>query len=177
MAPSACSRTWCMRCEARTPTTATSLPTLGPRASRCLCTTVSACGVLSEDLTRSLRVATRARHGEAGRADAGAVRCARGRVAVAAATRDERDHAALEQGLRGGALTAHLPVAACRRHPHEPRMQELHDLKEEYLRGLAPEAIAELVQQLLQRLRRQDSEIKFKDAKICWRRPETEPVL
>ncbi|WP_019658749.1 hypothetical protein [Variovorax atrisoli] len=56
-------------------------------------------------------------------------------------------------------------------------MQELHDLKEEYLRGLAPEAIAELVQQLLQRLRRQDSEIKFKDAKICWRRPETEPVL
>jgi hypothetical protein len=45
-------------------------------------------------------------------------------------------------------------------------MQELHDLKDEDLRGLAPEAVAALAQQMLQRLRRQDSEIKFKDAKI-----------
>jgi len=45
-------------------------------------------------------------------------------------------------------------------------MQELHDLKDEDLQGLAPEAVAALAQQMLQRLRRQNSEIKFKDAKI-----------
>ncbi|WP_418117924.1 hypothetical protein [Variovorax sp. 350MFTsu5.1] len=45
-------------------------------------------------------------------------------------------------------------------------MQELHDLKDEDLQGLAPEAVAAPAQQILQRLRRQDSEIKFKDAKI-----------
>ncbi|SFO89544.1 Transposase [Variovorax sp. OK605] len=45
-------------------------------------------------------------------------------------------------------------------------MQELHDLKDEDLRGLAPEAVTALAQQMLQRLRHQDSEIKFKDAKI-----------
>ena len=63
-------------------------------------------------------------------------------------------------------MTAHLPVAATRRHPHDPRMQELHDLKDEDLRGLAPETVAALAHQMLQRLRRQDGEIKFKDAKI-----------
>ncbi|KLN56375.1 IS66 family transposase [Variovorax paradoxus] len=45
-------------------------------------------------------------------------------------------------------------------------MQELHDLKDEDLRGLAPETVAALAHQMLQRLRRQDGEIKFKDAKI-----------
>ncbi|BEP85082.1 hypothetical protein GmRootV77_01560 [Variovorax sp. V77] len=45
-------------------------------------------------------------------------------------------------------------------------MQPLHDLKDEDLQGLAPEAIAALAQQMLQRLRQQDSEIKFKDTKI-----------
>jgi transposase len=45
-------------------------------------------------------------------------------------------------------------------------MQELHDLKDEDLQGLAPEAVAALAQQMLQRLRCQDSELKFKDAKI-----------
>ncbi|WP_454909519.1 IS66 family transposase [Variovorax gossypii] len=42
----------------------------------------------------------------------------------------------------------------------------MHDLKDEDLQGLAPEAIAALAQQMLQRLRQQDSEIRFKDAKI-----------
>lgn len=45
-------------------------------------------------------------------------------------------------------------------------MQALHDLKDEDLQGLALEAIAALAQQMLQRLRQQDSEIKFKDTKI-----------
>lgn len=45
-------------------------------------------------------------------------------------------------------------------------MPELHDLKDDDLLGLAPEAVAALAQQLLQRLRRQDSEIRFKDARI-----------
>lgn len=45
-------------------------------------------------------------------------------------------------------------------------MQSLHDLRDEDLQGLAPEAIAALAQQMLQRLRQQDSEIRFKDAKI-----------
>ncbi len=45
-------------------------------------------------------------------------------------------------------------------------MQALHDLKDEDLQGLAPEAVAALAQQMLQRLRHQDSEIRFKDAKI-----------
>jgi transposase len=45
-------------------------------------------------------------------------------------------------------------------------MQALHDLKDEDLQGLGPEAIAALAQQMLQRLRQQDSEIRFKDAKI-----------
>ena len=45
-------------------------------------------------------------------------------------------------------------------------MQALHDLKDEDLQGLAPEAIAALAQQMLQRLRQQDNEIRFKDAKI-----------
>ncbi|RUR71920.1 IS66 family transposase [Variovorax guangxiensis] len=45
-------------------------------------------------------------------------------------------------------------------------MQQLHDLKDEDLQGLAPEAVAALVRQMLQRLRQQDSEIKLKDAKI-----------
>ncbi|MEB0056188.1 transposase [Variovorax sp. LG9.2] len=42
----------------------------------------------------------------------------------------------------------------------------MHDLKDEDLQGLAPEAIAALAQQMLQRLRQQDNEIRFKDAKI-----------
>ncbi|SOE06232.1 hypothetical protein SAMN05518800_6864 [Variovorax sp. YR752] len=45
-------------------------------------------------------------------------------------------------------------------------MQELHGLKDEDLRGLAPEAVAAPAQQMLQRPRLQDGEIKFKDAKI-----------
>lgn len=45
-------------------------------------------------------------------------------------------------------------------------MQALHDLKDEDLQGLAPEAIAALAQQMLRHLRQQDSEIRFKDAKI-----------
>jgi transposase len=45
-------------------------------------------------------------------------------------------------------------------------MQALHDLKDEDLQGLAPEAIAALAQQMLQRLRQQDTELRFKDAKI-----------
>ena len=45
-------------------------------------------------------------------------------------------------------------------------MPELHDLKDDDLQGLAPEEIAALAQQMLQRLRRQDSEIRFKDARI-----------
>ncbi len=45
-------------------------------------------------------------------------------------------------------------------------MQALHDLKDEDLQGLAPEAIAAFAQQMLQRLRHQHSEIRFKDAKI-----------
>ena len=42
-------------------------------------------------------------------------------------------------------------------------MQKLHTLEDEDLRGRAPESIAALAQQMLQRLRQQDSEIKFKD--------------
>ena len=57
-------------------------------------------------------------------------------------------------------------MAARRQGRHESRMQTLHDLKDEDLQGLAPEAIAALAQQMLERLRRQDAEIKFKDAKI-----------
>jgi len=45
-------------------------------------------------------------------------------------------------------------------------MQALHDLKDEDLQGLAPEAIAALAQKMLRHLRQQDSEIRFKDAKI-----------
>lgn len=45
-------------------------------------------------------------------------------------------------------------------------MQELHELTDQDLKGLAPEAVAALAQQMLQHLRRQDSEIRFKDAKI-----------
>ena len=45
-------------------------------------------------------------------------------------------------------------------------MQDLQSLTEEDLKGLAPEAVAALAQQMLQRLRCQDSELKFKDAKI-----------
>ena len=45
-------------------------------------------------------------------------------------------------------------------------MQDLQLLTEEDLKGLAPEAVAALAQQMLQRLRCQDSELKFKDAKI-----------
>lgn len=45
-------------------------------------------------------------------------------------------------------------------------MQELHDLKDDDLQGLSPEAIVALAQQMLGRLRQQDSEIRFKDAKI-----------
>lgn len=45
-------------------------------------------------------------------------------------------------------------------------MPELHDLKDDDLQGLAPEAIAALAQRMLQRLRRQDSEIRFKDARL-----------
>ena len=45
-------------------------------------------------------------------------------------------------------------------------MQDLQSLTEEDLEGLPPEAIAALAQQMLQRLRCQDSELRFKDAKI-----------
>jgi transposase len=52
-------------------------------------------------------------------------------------------------------------------------MHELHDLKDEDLQALMPEAIAALAQQMLRRMREQDnelkqraSEIKLKDAKI-----------
>ncbi|AMM25191.1 IS66 family transposase [Variovorax sp. PAMC 28711] len=45
-------------------------------------------------------------------------------------------------------------------------MQALHDLKDEDLQGLAPEAIAALAQQMLRHLRQQEIEIRFKDAKI-----------
>jgi hypothetical protein len=45
-------------------------------------------------------------------------------------------------------------------------MQDLQSLTEEDLNGLPPEAIAALAQQMLQRLRCQDSELKFKAAKI-----------
>ncbi len=45
-------------------------------------------------------------------------------------------------------------------------MQDLQSLTEEDLQGLSPEAVAALAQQMLQRLRCQDSELKFKDAKI-----------
>jgi transposase len=45
-------------------------------------------------------------------------------------------------------------------------MPELHDLKDDDLQGLAPEAVAALAQPMLQRLRRQDREIRFKDARI-----------
>ncbi|MEB0113693.1 IS66 family transposase [Variovorax sp. RTB1] len=52
-------------------------------------------------------------------------------------------------------------------------MQDLHELKDDDLQGLMPEAVAVLAQQMLQRIRqldreleRRDSEIKFKDAKI-----------
>lgn len=40
-------------------------------------------------------------------------------------------------------------------------MQQLDDLKDEDLQGLAPEAVAALARQMLQRLRQQDSEIKI----------------
>lgn len=56
-------------------------------------------------------------------------------------------------------------AVSCHRR-HDSRMQALLDLKDEDLQGLAPEAIAALAQQMLQRLRQQDSEIKFKDTKI-----------
>ena len=45
-------------------------------------------------------------------------------------------------------------------------MQDLQSLTEEDPEGLPPEAIAALAQQMLQRLRCQDSELRFKDAKI-----------
>ena len=45
-------------------------------------------------------------------------------------------------------------------------MQDLQSLTEEDLKGLPPEAIASLARQMLQRLRCQDSELRFKDAKI-----------
>lgn len=45
-------------------------------------------------------------------------------------------------------------------------MQDLQSLTEEDLKGIPPEAIAALAQQMLQRLRCQDSELRFKDAKI-----------
>ncbi len=45
-------------------------------------------------------------------------------------------------------------------------MQDLHSLTEADLQGLSPEAVAVLAQQMLQRLRCQDNELKFKDAKI-----------
>jgi transposase len=45
-------------------------------------------------------------------------------------------------------------------------MPELQDLKDDDLQGLAPESVAALAQQLLQRLRGQDSEIRLKDARI-----------
>lgn len=45
-------------------------------------------------------------------------------------------------------------------------MQDLHSLTETDLQGLPPEAVAALAQQMLQRLRGQDNELKFKDAKI-----------
>ncbi|MCR6478420.1 IS66 family transposase [Variovorax sp. ZS18.2.2] len=45
-------------------------------------------------------------------------------------------------------------------------MQALRDLKDEDLQGLTPEIVAALARQMLQRIRQQDSEIQFKDAKI-----------
>ena len=63
-------------------------------------------------------------------------------------------------------MTANPRVVANWWNAHDPRMQGLHDLKDEDLQGLAPEAIAALAQQMLQSLRRQDREIRFKDAKI-----------
>jgi len=45
-------------------------------------------------------------------------------------------------------------------------MPALHDLKDEDLQGLAPEAVTALAQQMLQRIRQQAHEIRFKDAKI-----------
>lgn len=45
-------------------------------------------------------------------------------------------------------------------------MHELGDLKDEDLIGLAPEATLQWAVQMLRRLRQQDSEIQFKDAKI-----------
>ncbi len=45
-------------------------------------------------------------------------------------------------------------------------MPALHDLKDEDLQGLAPEAVTALAQQMLQRIRQQAHEIQFKDAKI-----------
>ena len=45
-------------------------------------------------------------------------------------------------------------------------MQDLQSLTEDDLKGLPPEVVAALAQQMLQRLRCQDSELRFKDAKI-----------
>ncbi len=45
-------------------------------------------------------------------------------------------------------------------------MHELSALKDEDLIGLAPAAALQLAVQMLRRLRQQDSEIQFKDAKI-----------
>lgn len=53
------------------------------------------------------------------------------------------------------------PVASIIGHMHE-----LGDLKDEDLQGLAPEAVTQLAVQMLRRLRQQDREIQFKDAKI-----------
>lgn len=51
-------------------------------------------------------------------------------------------------------------------HRHDWHIHTLHDLKDEDLKGLAPEAIAQLAMQMLRRIRQQDSEIQYKDAKI-----------
>ena len=51
-------------------------------------------------------------------------------------------------------------------HRHHWHSHTLHDLKDEDLKGLAPEAIAQQAMQMVRRIRQQDSEIQYKDAKI-----------
>lgn len=66
----------------------------------------------------------------------------------------------------GPPVDSAIPNDEVSAHRHDSYMQELRDLKDEDLKGLAPEAIAQLATQMLRRLRQQDSEIQFKDAKI-----------
>jgi transposase len=45
-------------------------------------------------------------------------------------------------------------------------MQDLHNLKDEDLQGLPPEAVTALAQQMLQQIQRQAQDIRLKDAKL-----------